>query len=329
MQMWIHSYQLQPRSALNVTTTKLVREGVLVKALWPDGLLGYADLHPWPELGDPEIRLQKEALRTGRLTVLAEQTLWLARRDAEARKMRKSLFDGYGKVKNNATIGAPSEVLPQDLDLLKREGFSTLKLKVGKDLAAEVDLMVRAIAKGFMLRLDFNLQGGVEGLDYLLTHLPRTALPLIEYIEDPFPYNYDQWQEWRGHFRLACDMEINRVISENLAPAFDVLILKPAKTDVDQAVNYAQKHNRKITVTSYMDHPVGVVHSASVASELKKKHPSLILDSGCLTHRLYDVDIFSANLNSQGPYLLKLPGNGIGFDQLLENLPWQKIYPST
>ncbi|MNL64543.1 hypothetical protein D3C87_1887680 [compost metagenome] len=102
-------------------------------------------------------------------------------------------------------------------------------------------------------------------------------------------------------------------------------MIKPAKCDVDQAISRGKKFNLKAVVTSYMDHPVGMIHALGVAMELKKLHGEMMLDPGCLTHQLFKMGSFSAEINTQGPFVMKVPGTGVGFDKLLEAQKWQQI----
>ena len=123
---------------------------------------------------------------------------------------------------------------------------------------------------------------------------------------------------------LAVDQDLAQAMHHG-APACDVLIIKPAKSEVAETVQYAQKHDCRITVTSYMDHPVGVIHAMSIAEDLRKELGPMILDSGCLTHPLFAANAFSMRMTTEGPYLQAVPETGVGFDSVLEGLPWQKL----
>ncbi|WP_295904125.1 o-succinylbenzoate synthase MenC [uncultured Bdellovibrio sp.] len=319
-------YTLKPVQSLNAVSSAAPREGVLLKVEWSDGLTGYADLHPWPELGDLSLEDQLSELRRGRMSVQIEQSIWLARRDAQLRKDKKSVFESGEKIKNNYLLSDFKLIKPGFLDELKTEGFTTLKMKVGRDLQEEADILTHIAAAGLKIRLDFNAVGSWQTFERFIGNLPPTVRPLIEYVEDPFPFDVNAWKEAKKLVKIAIDNQYDRVPWDRLVAApFDVIVMKPAKTDIDKAIERCKKWNLKATVTSYMDHPVGVAHAIGVAMELKKKYGEMILEAGCLTHRLYQMDPFAAEISTQGPYLLKVKGTGVGFDRLLEATSWFQI----
>ncbi|MEK2644188.1 o-succinylbenzoate synthase MenC [Bdellovibrio sp. BCCA] len=319
-------YTLKPVQSLNAVSSAAPREGVLLKVEWSDGLTGYADLHPWPELGDLSLEDQLSELRRGRMSVQIEQSIWLARRDAQLRKDKKSVYEGGEKIKNNYLLSDFKLIKPGFLDELKTQGFTTLKMKVGRDLQEEADILTHVAAAGLKIRLDFNAVGSWQTFERFIGNLPPTVRPLIEYVEDPFPFDVNAWKEAKKLVKIAIDNQYDRVPWDRLVAApFDVIVMKPAKTDIDKAIERCKKWNLKATVTSYMDHPVGVAHAIGVAMELKKKYGEMILESGCLTHRLYQMDPFAAELSTQGPYLLKVKGTGVGFDRLLEATSWFQV----
>jgi len=73
-------------------------------------------------------------------------------------------------------------------------------------------------------------------------------------------------------------------------------------------------------VTSYMDHPVGQLFAAYVAA----KHATSSR-CGLVTHVLYEKNAFIEQLGIDGMRLVPPAGRGIGFDDLLERLPWKKL----
>jgi O-succinylbenzoate synthase len=326
IQIFFSPYKISPLASLNAASTGSAREGALLRVVWPDGLEGFADLHPWPELGDASLNEQLADLKKGRMSSMVEQSIWLARRDATARKEGKSLLDAGPRIKNNFIISDLTQLKPGSLDEIRKEGFDTVKVKVGRDLAKEAEALTHLAACPLYIRLDFNGLGNWQVFEKFISSIPRSVKALIEYVEDPFPFDPVSWAEARKLVKIAADNQAGKIPWDNLKKApCDVLVIKPAKLDVDKAVELCKKWNMKATVTSYMDHPVGVVHAIGVAMELKKLHGDMILESGCLTHRLYQMDSFAAQMTSQGPYLLKVKGAGVGFDKLLKGLTWQPI----
>lgn len=320
-------YQLKPQHLLNSNASAEERSGFLLKVEWPeDGRVGYADLHPWTELGDASIEDQMSDLRLGRMSSQIEQSVWLADRDAHMRKEGRGIFDSMPSVRNNFIVTDFSKVNEELLAQLLKQQFTSLKVKVGRDLAKEARFVNQVAAKGFSLRLDFNAAASLSTVKKFIHDLNPSTLSKLEYIEDPIPFDMEEWALLRQLVPLALDNQFSRVDwSEVTAVPFDVLIVKPAKIDVSKAVQICQQFKLRATVTSYMDHPVGVMHALGIAMDLKKKFPNMMNDPGCLTHTLYQMDSFSAAVTAQGPYFMGAKDVGIGFTSLLEKLTWYKL----
>jgi O-succinylbenzoate synthase len=320
-------YTLKPVQNLNRLTEIQDREGLLLKIDWPDGHTGYADLHPWPELGDATWEEQLSGLRQGRISIMMEQAIWLARRDAVQRKMQRNIFDGLPTIKNNYLISDVASEPDGLIDRLKADGFESVKVKVGRDMKAEAELISHLGKDGaFKVRVDFNGIGTWQTYEKFMSSVDRIALQRVQYAEDPFQYDEQAWIEARKFCPIAIDNQIHKVKFEALKTRpFDVIVIKPAKVDVLAITQEAVVRDLKLTVTSYMDHPVGVMHSLSVACELKKTHPQRTLDAGCSTTRLYQMDTYAAEVVPTGPYLKRPAGKGIGFDIQLAKEPWSQI----
>ena len=214
MRLWIHRYTLTRR-------TGGVREGALLRA--GDG---FADVHPWPELGDAPVDAQLAGLERDELTPLTRAALHWAAIDGEARTRGVSLFDGLTIPLSHWPGNDPPA------------GFDTIKIKGVMPAPDQV-----------RLRIDFNARlSAAEFLEIAAT-LPRER---IDFIEDPCPYDERVWDELRDRtgLRLALDR------FEGVA---DVLVHKPALQTGFPA------HN-DVVVTSYMDHPLGQFTAAYVAA---------------------------------------------------------------
>lgn len=323
-EIYYSPYQLTPRQTLNAKVQGSVRHGALLMVRWSDGLVGFADLHPWSELGDQNLEEQIRLLSGGQFTPLSHSSLWLARRDAEARFAERNLLPENVEIKNNALLRSVWDIDGDYLNALKLQGFDTVKIKLGRDLKKELHQLRHFEGTSFKLRFDFNNILDESSYAAFMADVPKSVREQIEYVEDPFSYDLKTWSRVRTWAPLAIDQDLARGITHS-NPQFDVLILKPAKADVAEAVHFAQKNDLKVTVTSYMDHPVGVIHAAAVAAELKNEYGDLILHSGCLTHKIFNDNDFSTQMISEGPYLRPAPGDGVGFNEILEALPWQKL----
>lgn len=319
-------YQLLPRQALNAVTSVQPRSGALLRVKWSDGRCGYADLHPWPELGDISLQEQLTDLRRSKISTQVEQSIWLASQDAHLRSEKKSIFDMGANVPNNFLIADAGNFSRSEIEQLKEKKFTTVKLKVGRNLSAESKIVHQLADAGFKLRLDFNGVATWTTFENFFKQFSSRVLQQIDYVEDPFPYSTELWQRGQKIVPLALDRDEGLVNWESVdSLPFSHLILKPAITDVDKSVARAKKHGLKLTVTSYMDHPVGVLSALGVAISLNSKYPHLMNEAGCMTHSLYQFDPFQAELDAEGPLLLGSKGTGVGFDHLLEQLPWQSL----
>jgi len=319
-------YTLQALTNLNAKADRRHRDGILLKVEDAEGRVGYADLHPWPELGDQDLIAQLTALRENGSSPLIRQSLWMAERDAQWRSQGQSIFDLGPTIKNNKTVTDPAQVNSEILQQWQSEGFEIVKLKMGRDLATETHCLNLLAEHNFKIRLDFNLSATQESFQNFLQGLSVKTREAIDYVEDPFPFAAKAWSEMRQQVPLAMDMPFEHVKWESFTEApCDVLIVKPAKMDLSKALQISDRWNLKITVTSMMDHCVGELHALAVAMELKKSRGVQILQAGCMTHSLYQADSFSRELVTEGPVFVKGAGAGIGFDTLLSGLFWRSV----
>jgi O-succinylbenzoate synthase len=275
--IWYSEYGLQPRRALSALAAPGPRRGALIRI---GG--GFADIHPWPELGDAPLEAQIAALARGQTTPLTRRSLEMAAIDAQARDRGVSLFDGVSIPESHW----PGDDPPPEFDTVKLKGIDRIPPNV-------------------RLRIDFNCTLRPEEFLMIAEGLPRDR---VDFVEDPCPYDPDVWTALREQtgLRLALD----RTIAEE---GVDVLVIKPALQDVPRT-------GKEIVVTSYMDHPVGQLHAALVAAR-----GATSARCGLVTHVLFEPNDFSERLRLEGARLVPPGGTGIGFDDLLERLPWKKL----
>ena len=275
--IWYSEYELQPRRALSAIAAPGPRRGALIRI---GG--GFADVHPWPELGDAPLEMQLAALARGQTTPLTRRSLEMAAIDAQARDRRESLFDGVAIPESHW----PGDDPPREFDTVKLKGIERIPPKV-------------------RLRIDFNSMLRPEEFMLIAEGLPHDR---IDFVEDPCPYDPDVWTALREQtgLRLALD----RTIAEE---GVDVLVIKPALQDVPRT-------GKEIVITSYMDHPVGQLHAAAIAARAGTSSRC-----GLVTHVLFEPNPFSERLRLDGARLVPPAGTGIGFDDLLQQLPWKKL----
>jgi O-succinylbenzoate synthase len=305
-------YELTPKRRLNAVAVDGVRRGALIRV---NG--GVADIHPWPELGDLPLDEQLALLARDETTPLTKASLEFASLDASARRDGRNLFDGLAIPPSHWPGPNPPAV------------FDTVKLK-----------SIDVIPDRVRLRIDFNATLTAEEFVRIAATLPRER---IDFIEDPCPYDPSMWRELRQRtgLRLALDRApsssqrrqecLCHTGSGDESPtasqgpmwhrhsclcsvnSYDVLILKPALGEIPCT-------DAELVVTSYMDHPIGQLCAAYAAATA-----NITSTCGLITHVLFENDLFIERLRIDGTRLVPPEGSGWGFDDLLENLPWQKL----
>lgn len=284
MSLWFHRYRLVPRRTLGPVAAGGAREGVLLRTAD-----GFADVHPWPELGDAPLDEQLRLLAQGETTPITAASLRMAAVDGDARRAGRSLFEGATMPESHWPGSDPPPP------------FDTVKVKD----AVPVDPRLR-------LRIDFNARLSEEAFLRTARKLPRDR---IDFVEDPCPWDAGAWRrisELTG-LRLALDLRADSSPAGR-PPAFDVLVFKPARNAGWPLFD------GEIVVTSYMDHPVGQLGAAWVAAT-NRVSPRC----GLVTHVLFEEDPFIERMQLDGARLLPPPGTGVGFDDLLAALPWKRL----
>ena len=78
-----------------------------------------------------------------------------------------------------------------------------------------------------------------------------------------------------------------------------------------------------------MDHPLGQVFAAYEAASAWGKFPEIVDVCGLVTHGLFEHDTenreFFDALGLVQPQLQPPAGTGLGFDELLDSLRWEKL----
>jgi o-succinylbenzoate synthase len=216
-------YSLKPKRRLSAVAADGPRHGALIRV---DG--GFADIHPWPELGDLPLDEQLAMLARGETTPLTRASLEFASIDALARREGRSLFDGL-------TIPLSHWPGPDPPD-----GFDTVKLK-GND----------RIPDHVRLRIDFNARLTAAEFVRIAETLPRER---IDFIEEPCPYDASTWLDLRA--RTGLRLALDRMVAKE---GVDVLVIKPAIQPIPNT-------DAEVVVTSYMDHPIGQLCAAYAAA---------------------------------------------------------------
>lgn len=319
MNLSFSPYELVPKGYHTCGNPYKPREGALIRVVFADGLVGYADCHPWPELGDLPLKEQLKRLGEGRMTSLTARSLAFAKIDAQARAQGVSLWKGLAVPESHLLV---TSFLAWDRNHLKeacQQGFKRIKIKIGFDLLKETEHFIR-LTKGTSaelckFRLDFNSKLTKQAFEMFLKAI-GDAIQWVDFIEDPFPYHPEDWRTFQERYRvsLACDHHSEQ--SLRCQGSQDVIVIKPAVQD--ESLFEGNSVFRRV-VTSYLDHPLGQLAAAYVAS---RRNDEI---HGLLSHLAYEENPFSKELKVVRARLHPLEGKGFGFDRLLENETWQKV----
>lgn len=313
----ISRYRLKARGFLNVISNRRDFEGALIQI---DG--GYGCIHPWPELGDPPLEKCLADLAGARRWPIVRRAVRCADYDREARRFDHSLFEEMEVPDSHATL---SIARVEGVARAVEAGFTIIKLKAGRNPAAEAKFLddMRAEFPSMKWRLDFNESLEPEAAAEFLTGLAEKTRAAIDFVEDPCPYADAAWAALhrQTRVRLAVDRE-----AAPLSAAAQVMVIKPAVDEPFLLGEAALRNGQRVVMTSYMDHPLGQTFAAWEAARLGLQFPGLVGLCGLQTHHLFEPDAFTEMLGPWLPVFQPPAGNGLGFDDLLDALPWTGHY---
>ncbi len=313
----ISRYRLKSRGLLNSVSNRREFDGVLIQV---DG--GFGCIQPWPELGDPPLEKCLVDLAGARRWPIVRRALRCAEYDREARVFDHSLFEEMEVPESHATL---SLVRAEGVAHAVEAGFATIKLKAGRNPAAEIRFLEDMAAEHPALkwRLDFNESLEPAAAAEFLLALSEKTRAAIDFVEDPCPYSETAWNDLhrRTRVKLAVDRE-----AAPLSSAAQVMVIKPAIDEPFLLAEAALMNRQRVVMTSYMDHPIGQTFAAWEAARLALQFPGLVGLCGLQTHHLFEPDAFTEMLGPWLPVFQPPAGTGLGFDDLLDALPWTRLY---
>ncbi len=315
--LWYWHYRLRSRKNLNSRSTRREFEGVLLR----DGEGGHACIHPWPELGDPTLQRCLEDLAGAKRWPIVRRALRCLEMDGAARSLKDPLFEELEVPLSHATLtGCDDDEVFQAV----QAGFTTAKLKCGNSPSAELAFLERMSTThpGLRWRLDFNETGDVDDLVARFTGMPEAVRSRIDFLEDPCHFSGTKWRDLFLKTRLP--LAVDRDAAPNCGDA-QVIVIKPAIDEPWLLAEAAQNHGQRVVVTSYMDHPLGQAFAAWEAGRLALQFPGLVDVCGLQTHHLFEPNGFTEALGGWTPEFHAPPGTGLGFDDLLDALPWKRV----
>ena len=287
------------------------RRGALIKVDFPGLSAGFADCHPWEELGDQPLDSQLIGLKKGKTTPLTRRCIRIAQIDAEARNRNINLLKDVKPIKNHLLLpGIDAKVL---------EGYTRIKVKVGRNPKREVQRLISLFHEyglSIKWRLDFNGRltpdqfcSYMKGIEPFVEH--------IDYIEDPFPYEPSLWASMQKKYNVdfAADQFSEIYLMD---PSHVYTVVKPAVQETDL---FCKNHDKQIVVTSYLDHPFGQVSAFYEAHRINRSKK--LSHCGLISHLVYQPNRYSERFKLSGDSLIfPNEGSGFGFDDLLEAEKW-------
>ena len=324
-------YELRAKSPLGRSATS-TRRGALLRFEFEELGAGYADCHPWPELGDAPLAEQLATLARGGFTRLSERSYAQARADAQARALGRSAFDDVDAaagIRSHVLAGNALDVGAVDLDRCRAAGFALVKIKAGRSVESEAarlrELARAAAERGMKLRVDFNGSPAPDDAIRLLDAM-SVAPRGIDFIEDPTPFDQSVWTHLKARFpfRFALDLAAARPTGL-IGDCVDVLVLKPATQDATAIVHSANRPGLDFVITSYLDHPLGSTGAAWHAFRVEQLSGDRLEACGLMTHMNYEPTPFSRACRSKGDRWLPPEGTGFGFDDQLRACTWSEL----
>lgn len=280
---------------------------------------GFGCLHPWPELGDPELEdLLMEFGANEPVSDLAKGALRMARIDGAARERSESLIDSVKRYIPESHATLPECSMSAVEDSVER-GYRVIKVKGGKEFAGQLTHLEEIARRWPQLswRIDFNEVLTSEETLGMCQNLPSNFRERIDFLEDPCPWSREEW----ALIRKTSGLELARDRgSHHLEPEDRIVVVKPSRTDFD----IENLRGKTLVVTSNMDHPLGQCFAAQQAGKMELAGVSLS-SGGLQTHGLFEADQFTERLGVAGPCFTAPGGVGLGFDDLLEKLPWKRL----
>ncbi len=303
MKIWAHRYQLLAREPKIKP-----REGALLKVEWAIGQTGYSDLHPWPEFGETPLDEQLRLLSELQFTPLTETAMEFNYIDREFRLLKRNAFLGLILPRSHRLVFDLEALEPQQLQEWSAQGFTHIKVKMGRNLKVETEALVQmAYNTPMQWRVDFN--GRISEADFVKwwQGLDATLKARIDYVEDPLGSGDLKIDgPWANDWKTQTRAQIR--------------IVKPARE-----TNEDIGHYKRIVFTHSMDHILGQACAAWVAAKFYMQHPKVKDVCGIGPTDFFQPYDFTEFWKADGPRLKPTEGTGFGFDELLASLKWEKV----
>ncbi|MCB0340965.1 MAG: hypothetical protein H6626_10025 [Pseudobdellovibrionaceae bacterium] len=319
-------YSLSANSSRNRLHSNTEWSGALLKVVFEDGWVGYSDLHPLLEFGDPPLAVHLKSMAEGSPTSLATMALEWAKAEAETKRTSRSLYKNVSQISNHYLV---TDLHNFSLQNVISEGYQTIKIKMGRDIEAETGALhdlCQKIASPLKLRLDFNEYFSDENFSRWMAKVQPWLSDHLDFIEDPCFFDSDSWSSLAETYglRLALDMGADPFEIEDVS-GVSVLVLKPARQNWVKIVERFAQSDLQFVVTHSMDHPVGQLAALSAACDLADIYPERLLDCGLQNLYFYSASNYSQMVTKHGRFIEPPMGSGWGLDSTLTHEPWRPI----
>lgn len=286
---------------------------------------GIGCLHPWPEFGDQPVDEQLRILREGGTTRVIECARRMAEVDGEARRMGVSVFDGL-EVPPCHWSWDQNQPSPSQMRRVISEGWQAIKTKgwgnVGEVLRWLDSFASKAAESDVRLRVDFNSTLRPDQFRNFMEWMTPRVRERLDFVEDPFPYEPVAWAKMQDDYgvSLALDKQLR-----GASQGFAVAVLKPGRREWREMTEGLPEGTR-VVMTSAMDHAIGQSFAAWEAAVAWQELGTSMDFCGLCTEHLFAEDEFFARLKSHaGQLQVDRAGTGLGFDDILRQIPWQEL----
>lgn len=303
MKIWVNRYELKPRES-----KMTARLGALVKVEWATGQVGYSDLHPWPEFGEPTLEEHIASLKSLQFTPLVENSMEFNYQDREYRLLKRNAFLGQILPRTHRLVFDLEALQQSQLRQWSEQGFTHIKVKMGRNLKVETEILIQmAYATALMWRVDFN--GRISEGDFVnwWQNLDVAVKARIDFVEDPLA---------QGELKLAGPWANDW---KRLARA-QIRIVKPARERSEENAKYS-----RVIFTHSLDHPFGQACALWAAGRFYSQHPKMTEVCGLGATDFFEPNEFSKAWHVEGPRMKPTEGTGFGFDQLLATRDWESL----
>lgn len=312
MKIWQHRY------VLNSPWHGTDHAGSLLRIEFPGGKFGHADLHPWPQLGDPDLTQLLAGLAAERPWPLLNRVLAIAAEDAAARAREISLFTGHTYPTSHKLIKNIEDQTPLQLEFLASQGFLLVKAKLGKNLNAETTALQKLVAAtSLRWRLDFNGRLTASQFVEWFKEVKSWLGPVLDGVEDPVateevPALTATWTN--AKFADGISLFSDRV---DLGAVGAGQVVKPEIQEVKTEIG-------RRWLTNNLGHPFG--HGVALAFAARWGRGEAGGLQGLEEYGMSGVlGPWREQIRYHGALTLPPSGKGFGFDHLLDKIPWKSL----